>query len=47
VEAWRLTLHAQFDAALQISPLPELPDYQRVDRFIIDVRRRIAAGERP
>ncbi len=47
VEAWRLALHAEFDAALRHSTLPELPDYQRVDRFVIDVRRRIAHGERP
>jgi predicted nucleotidyltransferase len=47
VEAWRLDLHAQFDVALQTSPLPELPDYQRVDRFVIDIRRRTAAGEHP
>ena len=47
VEAWRLDLHAQFDAALQTSPLPELPDYQRVDRLVIDIRRRTAAGEHP
>jgi hypothetical protein len=47
VEAWRLALHAEFDAALRHSALPELPDYQRVDRFVIDVRRRIAHGEEP
>jgi hypothetical protein len=47
LEEWRLALHADFDAALASSPLPELPDYQRVDRFVIDVRRRAAAGERP
>jgi hypothetical protein len=47
VEAWRLVLHAEFDAALRHSALPELPDYQRVDRFVIDVRRRIAHGEWP
>lgn len=47
VETWRLSLHADLDAALRRSPLPELPDYQMVDRFVIDVRRRMAAGERP
>jgi predicted nucleotidyltransferase len=47
VEAWRLSLHVEFDAALAGSPLPELPDFERVDRFVIDVRRRMAAGYRP
>jgi hypothetical protein len=47
IEAWRLELHAKFDRALDKSPLPELPDYQRVDTFLIDVRRSVAAGHQP
>jgi len=47
VEAWRLELHGAFDAALDRSPLPELPDYARIDSFVVDVRRRMAAGELP
>jgi len=39
-EAWRLHLQKTFDEALENSPLPELPDYERVERFVIDVRRR-------
>ncbi|MEA2687373.1 MAG: uncharacterized protein QOE93_2568, partial [Actinomycetota bacterium] len=47
IESWRLDLHGAFDAALLESPLPELPDFERVDAFVVDVRRRMAAGERP
>lgn len=44
VEAWRARLQAGFDAALTRSPLPEQPDRQRVDAFLISVRRRVACA---
>ncbi|MEA2827552.1 MAG: uncharacterized protein QOG43_1991 [Actinomycetota bacterium] len=47
VEEWRFQLHRDFDAALLDSPLPELPDYERVDGFVVDVRRRMAGGQLP
>ena len=40
VERLRLRLHAQMDAALPDSPLPEQTDHSRVDAWLVDVRRR-------
>ncbi|MEZ6194791.1 MAG: nucleotidyltransferase domain-containing protein [Planctomycetota bacterium] len=39
VEAWRLDLQRRFDAAIGRSPLPERPDYERVNAFLIEARR--------
>lgn len=39
VEKWRLELHKQFDAAVQTTKLPERPDYERVNAFLIRARR--------
>jgi len=47
VEDWRLQLHGQFDAALTTSPLPEMPDYQRVNQFLLDVRTNSTGGVCP
>jgi uncharacterized protein len=47
VEDWRLKLHGQFDAALTASPLPEMPDYQRVNQFLLDVRMNSTEGTCP
>jgi hypothetical protein len=47
VEAWRLSLHQDFDDALAMSPLPELPNYALVEEFLLGVRRRAVAGVCP
>lgn len=47
VEAWRKSLHREFDAALAETKLPERPDYQRADTFLIDARHRALAEELP
>lgn len=39
VERWRLTLHADFDVALAATKLPDRPDYDRANRFLIAARR--------
>jgi hypothetical protein len=39
VNAWRLSLHKAFDAALEITHLPERPDYEKVNAFLIHARR--------
>ncbi len=39
VDTWRLSLQREFDEAGSQSPLPERPDYERVNRFLIDARR--------
>ena len=39
VDAWRLRLHGEFDAALAATRLPEHPDYRRADAFLRHARR--------
>lgn len=38
-EQWRRSLHAQFDQALAATKLPERPDYQRANEFLLEARR--------
>ena len=45
VELWRLALHRELDAALQSTSLPEHPDYQRANEFLIRARRIAASPE--
>ncbi|SDY90974.1 hypothetical protein SAMN05444365_10499 [Micromonospora pattaloongensis] len=40
VESWRLSLHADLDAALEVTPLPAAPDVARVDAWLRAVRAR-------
>jgi uncharacterized protein len=47
VETWRLNLHAQFDRALEETRLPERPDYERVNEFLVRARRLAVAEELP
>lgn len=37
-ERWRLSLHAEFDQALKCSRLPDRPDYERANRFLLKAR---------
>lgn len=39
VDAWRRRLHAALEAAHQVTRLPERPDYEAVDDFLIRARR--------
>jgi predicted nucleotidyltransferase len=39
VEAWRLDLHRQFDAAAESTKLPERPDYEKANAFLVRARR--------
>ncbi len=39
VNAWRLGLHRDFDAAFAATTLPEQPDYERANAFLIKARR--------
>ncbi|HYN89356.1 MAG TPA: nucleotidyltransferase domain-containing protein [Ardenticatenaceae bacterium] len=39
VNAWRLSLHKTFDAAFAATALPERPDYERANAFLIAARR--------
>lgn len=39
VDAWRMELHREFDRALHESCLPERPDYERANEFLVRARR--------
>jgi uncharacterized protein len=39
VEAWRLELHYQFNSAFEETTLPDRPDYERANDFLIRARR--------
>ncbi|MBA2647149.1 MAG: nucleotidyltransferase domain-containing protein [Pyrinomonadaceae bacterium] len=43
VNAWRLDLHKQFDQALTNSQLPERPDYEKANEFLIKARREMVS----
>lgn len=42
VNARRLRLHKEFDAALATTKLPERPDYERANTFLLRARRKMA-----
>jgi uncharacterized protein len=41
VNQWRLKLHKEFDAAFQATALPDRPDYERANEFLIKARRSV------
>ena len=45
VERWRLALHKELDEALSVTSLPEHPDYQRANDFLLRARRIVASLE--
>jgi hypothetical protein len=47
VEQWRLSLHQEFNAAFDTTNLPERPDYERANAFLISARRRALSEELP
>jgi predicted nucleotidyltransferase len=47
VDRWRHSLHQDFNAALETTKLPERPDYERVDAFLINARRLALSEELP
>jgi hypothetical protein len=38
-EKWGLSLHKEFDQALEESTLPERPDYEKANAFLMKARR--------
>jgi hypothetical protein len=46
-EKWRLSLHAEFDRALASTKLPERPDYEKANAFLIRARRAALLEELP
>ena len=47
VEAWRKDLHRQFEQAFEQTRLPERPDYEPVNLFLIKARRAALNDELP
>src|SRR5262249_20261104 len=47
VESWRRSLHQDFHAAFETTILPDRPDYERVNAFLISARRRALTEELP
>jgi hypothetical protein len=47
VENWRLSLHQDFNAAFETTKLPERPDYERANAFLIGARRRAMSEDLP
>ena len=45
VNAWRKELHLDFERALSETKLPERPDYEAANRFLIKARREMAKGD--
>jgi uncharacterized protein len=41
VNAWRLRLHEEFDRAASQTQLPERPDYDRANEFLLRARRSV------
>ena len=41
VDAWRKELHRDFEITLTESKLPERPDYEAVNQFLIKARRGV------
>jgi predicted nucleotidyltransferase len=46
-ESWRLSLHRDFDLALRATRLPERPDYERANKFLIKARQAALAEGLP
>ena len=44
VDAWRKELHRKFDKAFECTSLPDRPDHERVNQFLIGVRQWAASG---
>lgn len=44
INAWRIRLHQEFDDALRTTWLPERPDYERANAFLIRARRSMVDG---
>ncbi len=47
VESWRIALHKDFNAAYETTKLPERPDYERANAFLIRARRLALSEDLP
>lgn len=46
-DAWRKELQHDFESAFQTTTLPDRPDYERANAFLVDARRRAIQSELP
>jgi hypothetical protein len=46
-EKWRHSLHSRFDKALTETQLPERPDYERANDFLVKARQAALSKELP
>ncbi len=47
IEAWRKRLHAKFDRALEETNLPERPNYEQANEFLVKARKLAVAEKLP
>ena len=47
VETWRLSLHKEFNAAFEKTSLPDRPDYEKANAFLVRARRLAMNEELP
>jgi len=47
VEKWRLSLHGEFNAAFEKTSLPERPDYEKANAFLVRACRLAMNNELP
>jgi uncharacterized protein len=47
VNAWRLRLHKEFDEAFSATKLPERPDYNWANEFLLKARHEMANRPQP
>lgn len=46
-EKWRTSLHTEFDNALKVTKLPERPDYEKANNFLIKARTAALSKDLP
>jgi uncharacterized protein len=45
VNAWRLSLHREFESAFNVTSLPDSPNYQEANRLLVWARGKMVGGE--
>ena len=45
VNAWRLSLHREFESAFNVTSLPDTPNYQEANRLLVWARDKMVGGE--
>lgn len=45
IDRWRLSLHQEFDALSESTKLPDRPNYEKANDFLIKARRSVVSGD--